>query len=104
MGRSGSIDIRLRFLAALEIAVEAPFEVGNGRRYARFRGATFEGRDGLAGVVAGGGVDWQTVRPDGVIEIDAHDALLTHEGDPIEVRSSGIRKMADPVIRIPEVL
>jgi hypothetical protein len=50
-------------------------------------------------VVAGGGVDWQTVRPDGVIEIDAHYALLTHEGDPIEVRSRGIRKIADRVAR-----
>ena len=54
-----------------------------------FAGGTFEGRDGLRGTIAPGGVDWQLARPDGVLEIDAHYLLLTDGGDQIEVRSRG---------------
>ena len=53
---------------------------------------TFEGRDGLAGTVLEGGVDWQTVRPDGVLEIDAHYTLRTAADEAIEVVSQGVRK------------
>ncbi len=56
-----------------------------------FDGGTFESRDGLRGTIAPGGVDWQRVRSDGVIEIDAHYLLVTDEGEPIEVRSTGLR-------------
>ena len=62
-----------------------------------FDGGTFEGRDGLRGTIAPGGVDWQLVRPDGVLEIDAHYLLLTDDGEPIEVRSTGLRKASAAV-------
>jgi Protein of unknown function (DUF3237) len=72
-------------------------ELGSGRRYVAFDGGTFEGRDGLAGAVLGGGVDWQTVRPDGVLEIDAHYTLQTESDEAIEVRSQGVRKASESV-------
>ncbi len=72
-----------------------------------FEGGTFEGRDGLRGTIAPGGVDWQIVRADGIIEIDAHYVLVTDDGEPIEVRSTGIRKataaVADRLARGEEV-
>ena len=57
-----------------------------------FDGGTFEGRDGLRGTIAPGGVDWQLARADGMVEIDAHYLLVTDDGEPIEVRSTGLRK------------
>ena len=45
-----------------------------------------------AGILLEGGVDWQSVRPDGTLEIDAHYTLETDAGELIEVRSQGLRK------------
>lgn len=42
-------------------------------------------------------MDWQIVRGDGVIEIDAHYLLVTDRDEPIEVRSTGIRKASAEV-------
>ena len=48
--------------------------------------------------VAPGGSDWQLVRPNGVIEIDAHYVLQTDAGAFIEVRSTGIREASPEVL------
>jgi Protein of unknown function (DUF3237) len=89
--------VELRELLLITIAVRPIVDLGNGRRYVPFEGGTFEGRDGLRGTVLVGGVDWQTVRPDGVLEIDAHYTLCTNEDEAIEVRSQGVRKASEPV-------
>ena len=47
--------------------------------------------DGLRGTVAPGGVDWQSVRADGAMEIRAHYLLRTDQDEPIEVESHGLR-------------
>lgn len=100
-------------LLSIAIDLEAPellgdFPLGE-RRLIRFAGGTFTGSlasflgdalDGAAdlrGTVAPGGTDWQTVRPDGVIEISAHYLLRTDGGEPIEVRSDGLRVMTPEV-------
>ncbi|HXY91999.1 MAG TPA: DUF3237 family protein, partial [Acidimicrobiia bacterium] len=44
------------------------------------------------------GVDWQVVRSDDVVDIDAHYVLVTDAGEPIEVRSSGLRKASKEVV------
>ena len=62
------------------------------RRFVPFDGGTFEARGGVVGTIAPGGTDWQTVRSDGVIEIDAHYVLITSAAESIEVRSTGLRK------------
>ncbi|HTU63492.1 MAG TPA: DUF3237 family protein, partial [Polyangiales bacterium] len=41
--------------------------------------------------VLAGGADWQTVRPDGTLEIAAHYLLKTDAGGLIEVSSIGLR-------------
>jgi hypothetical protein len=93
--------MELRPLLVIDVAVRpiaelGPFPLGD-RRVVVFDGGTFEGRDGLRGAIAPGGVDWQLARPDGVLEIDAHYLLVTDGGDQIEVRSRGLRKASAEV-------
>lgn len=72
-------------------------DLGGGRRYVPFAGGTFDGRDGLGGTLREGGVDWQQVRSDGTLEIDAHYTLESTTGELIEVRSAGLRKASAEV-------
>jgi Protein of unknown function (DUF3237) len=89
--------VELRELMLITIQVRPIVDLGGGRRYVAFDGGTFEGSDGLSGVVLGGGVDWQTVRADGVLEIDAHYILQTEDNEAIEVVSQGLRKASESV-------
>jgi hypothetical protein len=103
--------VELLRLIEIDVAVQPMVDLGEfplgGRRTIVFDGGTFEGRDGLRGTIAPGGVDRQIIRADGVIEIDAHYVLVTDDGEPIEVRSTGIRKatpaVADRLARGEEV-
>jgi hypothetical protein len=94
--------VNLEALMTIDVLVEPILDlgdVGTGvRRVIPFAGGSFSGRDGLAGTVAPGGSDWQLVRPDGVIEIDAHYVLQTDSGALIEVRSTGLRRAAPDVL------
>ena len=89
------IELELRHLVDIVVEVEPPDLLGmfpdGERRLIRFVSGSFEGADGLRGEVAPGGLDWQVVRADGVIELAAHYWLRTETGDAIEVRSDGIR-------------
>lgn len=89
--------IELRALMLITIEVRPLIDLGGGRRYVAFEGGTFEGRDGLSGTVLDGGVDWQTVRADGALEIDAHYALRTEANEAIEVVSQGVRTASEAV-------
>jgi hypothetical protein len=89
--------VNVRELLSIEVYVRPVVDLGGGRRFVPFEGGRFEGRDGLAGSLLEGGVDWQTVRADGVLEIDAHYTLLTDENEAIEVRSQGIRRAEESV-------
>jgi hypothetical protein len=91
-------NIELRELLAIEVAVRPPVDVGDGRRYVSFSGGRFSGREGLAGRVLEGGVDWQRIRPNGVLDIDAHYVLVTDAGDSVEVRSTGLRRAAPEIV------
>ncbi len=91
--------VHLRPLLALVVTVEAPVVVASDRRYVPLTGGTFEGRDGLRGIVLPGGADWQRVCPDGSLELDAHYALRTDDGNGIEVSSSGVRRADADVLR-----
>jgi hypothetical protein len=89
--------VGLRALLSIEVRVLPVVDLGGGRRYVPFEGGTFAGADGLRGTLREGGVDWQSVRADGTLEIDAHYTLATDEAELIEVRSSGLRVAAPEV-------
>lgn len=93
--------MELLHLLTITIEPEPPLALGafptGERRLVTFRSGTFTGRDGLAGSLAAGGVDWQVVRPDGTVDIAAHYLLVTDDGEPIEVRSDGLRSAAPEV-------
>jgi hypothetical protein len=82
----------------IQVQVGPPLELGEARRCIPFSGGNFAGRAGLSGTVAPGGVDWQRVRRDGALEIDAHYTLLTDRNEAIEVRSTGIRRASAEVL------
>ncbi len=84
--------VELRELMSIYVDVLPLVDLGGGRRFVAFGGGRFEGRDGLVGSILQGGVDWQTVRPDGTLEIDAHYTLLTDGDEAIEVVSQGLRR------------
>ena len=59
------------------------------RRFIPITGGYFRG-EGIQGKVASGGADWQLVRSDGVLEIDALYSLITDDGSNIVVHNQGI--------------
>jgi hypothetical protein len=81
-----------RVLFTIEAEVSAPVIIGDPgggvRRFIPITGGRFSGA--IAGKVLPG-ADWQTVLPDGTIELSAHYALETESGDRIEVVSQGLR-------------
>ncbi len=46
----------------------------------------------LQGAILPGGADWQTLRPDGTIEIEARYFLQLDDGTRVELVNSGLRK------------
>jgi hypothetical protein len=60
------------------------------RRVVSIDGGSFEGPN-IKGIVVAGGYDWQLVRSDGVVEIDARYMLQTDDGDLITVMNTGLR-------------
>ena len=77
----------------LIIEVDPPLELGTTpagqRRFVHISGGTVSGA--LSGRVLPGGADWQTMREDGSLVIEAHYLLQLEDGALVEVYSSGIR-------------
>jgi hypothetical protein len=63
---------------------------GGERRWVALTGGTVSGPE-LQGRIVQGGVDWQLLRSDGVLEISAHYVVATDDGAFIEVTSKGLR-------------
>lgn len=79
-------------LMTLEVLVGAPVQIDaapHGRRFIPIVGGTVGG--GLTGEVLAGGGDWQTVWPDGRMEIAAHYVMEIDGHGTVEVRSEGLR-------------
>lgn len=84
----------------LEVEVGAPIDIGETpsgrRRFIPLVGGTFRGE--AEGEVLPGGADWQTILPDGTIELSAHYLLKTRSGSLVEVTSIGLRYAAPEVL------
>lgn len=80
---------------ALELAFEvtatvaAPVDAGT-RRMIPITGGSVLG-PAIRGVILPGGSDWQRVRPDGVLEIEARYFIETDDGVRIAVTNRGLR-------------
>jgi hypothetical protein len=52
----------------------------------------------LEGTVVPGGADWQYVRPDGIVELEARYSILTRDGIEIAVTNRGMRRAAPEIM------
>jgi Protein of unknown function (DUF3237) len=86
------VTIPLIRLMSISVRVGDPVIVeagAPGRRFIPILGGEVSGR--LSGKVVEGGGDWQTMLPDGTIEISAHYVLDIAGEGLLEVRSEGLR-------------
>jgi hypothetical protein len=81
--------MQLEPLLKAQIALGTPQELGR-RRIIPIVGGSFSGAR-LAGRVLASGADWQVVREDGVVELDARYTLETQDGALIYVQNHGYR-------------
>lgn len=83
------------------VTVAAPMSVGltpgGERRIVPITGGHFEG-PALAGEVLPGGADWQVVRSDGTVRLEARYTLRTRDGALIYVRNRGVRAGSPDVL------
>lgn len=84
----------LEFVFGAEVAVAPPLVVGESsrglRRIVPILGGRIEGPR-LQGEVLPGGADWQYVRPDGVLSLEARYTIRTVDGALIQVTNRGLR-------------
>ena len=96
------MSLPLREVFEARIAVGSVLELGEGisgrRRIVPIASGGFEGPR-LRGRILPGGADWQSIRPDGVVMIEARYTLETHDGVLISVESTGLRHGPEEVMR-----
>jgi len=68
------------------------------RRVVAITGGTFRSDEGWRGIVLPGGADWQLLRADGVLEVDARYVLQDKNGARVQVVSQGLRHGPPDVI------
>jgi len=83
-------------IALGELSVLGQFAQGQ-RRMARVAGGHFKG-PGLQGQVLPGSTDWQWLRDDGTLEIDAQYLLALDGGGLIQVTNQGLRHGSPEVL------
>jgi hypothetical protein len=90
-----------RFAFEARVTIDAPIVVGTGpqglRRIVPITGGTFEGPR-IKGTILSGGADWQFVRADGVLQIEAKYTLRTSDGVTIMITNRGMRHGPPDVI------
>jgi hypothetical protein len=86
--------LEFEYLCDLKVDVGEIVTIGPGplgeRRIVAILGGTFEGPQ-MRGTILEGGNDWQIVRADGVLDVDARYALREESGAAIRVVSQGYR-------------
>lgn len=84
----------LQPMTRIRVGVAALTSLGPGpcgeRRFVPLLGGSVEGPE-LSGTVVAGGIDWQTLRADGVLDIAAHYVIRTQDGALVEITSQGLR-------------
>jgi Protein of unknown function (DUF3237) len=80
-----------------EVVSLGPAPTGE-RRVVAITGGRFDSDDGWRGQVLPGGADWQLLRGDGVLEVDARYVLQDERGARVQVISRGLRHGPPEVI------
>jgi hypothetical protein len=80
-----------------EVVALGPTPTGE-RRLVAITGGRFDSDDGWRGTVLPGGADWQLLRGDGVLEVDARYVLQDERGARVQVISRGLRHGPPEVI------
>ena len=92
----------LRFVFRGEVTIGPPVDhgavAGGRRRFIPITGGIFDGADFKATVLPGGG-DWQTIAPDGTIDLEARYAVQAEDGTVIRVTNQGYRRATPQVQR-----
>ena len=92
----------LNLLFEIRATLAAPIVVGDvpegKRRVVPVTGGTFSGPR-LRGNLLPGGADWQYLRPDGVMMVEAQYLLRTDDDTVIQVNNRGMRHGPDDVMR-----
>ena len=92
----------LDLLLEVRATLGAPIVVGDvpegARRVVPISGGTFAGAR-LRGTLLPGGADWQYLRPDGVMIVEAQYLLRTDDGVIIQVNNRGMRHGPEAVMR-----
>lgn len=95
------LPLATEYLCALDVVVGPVVSLGAGpygeRRVVDILGGRVDG-PGMIGTIAAGGADWQVVRVDGAVDIEAHYSLLLDDGARVEIVSSGMRFGAPGVL------
>jgi hypothetical protein len=88
------MSVPAEFVFEARVKVDAPLVIGQSshglRRVIPILGGTFEGPR-LSGTVLPGGADWQFVRPDGVLNVEARYTLKTTDGTLVMATNRGMR-------------
>ena len=96
-----SVTPTLQLLYTSSINIAAPLDVGTTphgqRRVINITGGAFAGPR-LSGRILPGGADWQIVRRDGIVEVDARYTLDTDDGALIYITNWGLRHGPPDVI------
>lgn len=94
MAQQAPEPLELEYVCELKVKLKPAIVVGQTphglRRIVPIVGGVVEGPL-LMGEILDGGADWQTVRTDGVAELEAHYQLKTNDGVVIYVKNTGLR-------------
>jgi hypothetical protein len=94
-------DPSLEFAFEAHVSIDKPVVLGKSshglRRIVPITGGTFEGPK-IKGKILPGGADWQFVRADGVLQVEARYTLQTDDGVVIMITNRGMRHGPDAVI------
>jgi len=91
---AGVPDLKLEYAFTVRATLAPPVVIGNGpeglRRFVPITGGTFAGPL-LSGKVVPGSGDWQVVRADGALNVEARYTLEMQDGVLVAVNNRGIR-------------
>ena len=93
----------LEYICELQVVLEPAMIVGETalgtRRIIPIIGGTVEGPK-IKGEILRGGADWQTLRPDGVTDLEAHYQFKTDNGEIIYIKNTGLRAASPEVAKL----